>query len=91
MAAIVHIVLSYCSICIGNLPFSTTDEELAKLFSAAGTVKSAKIIRDKFSGRSKACFLLCISPRILFDMCLFQDGGTHVLFLTRARLRFALL
>ena len=38
---------------VGNLPFSTTDEELQDHFSSQGTVVSAKIIMDKFSGRSR--------------------------------------
>lgn len=38
---------------VGNLPFSTTDEELKDKFSEVGSVESAKIITDKFSGRSK--------------------------------------
>ncbi|MBU2579259.1 RNA-binding protein [Patescibacteria group bacterium] len=38
---------------VGSLPYDATDDQLAKLFSAAGTVESAKIIVDKFSGRSK--------------------------------------
>ncbi|NTV30974.1 RNA-binding protein [candidate division WWE3 bacterium] len=38
---------------IGNLPFSTTDEELMQAFSAAGEVKSAKVILDRDTGRSR--------------------------------------
>ena len=38
---------------VGSLPFSTTDDQLAQLFASAGTVASAKVIVDKFSGRSK--------------------------------------
>lgn len=38
---------------VGSLPYSTTDEELKKLFSEVGTVESATVISDKFSGRSK--------------------------------------
>lgn len=38
---------------VGSLPFSTTDDQLQELFSKAGTVESAKVILDKFSGRSK--------------------------------------
>jgi len=38
---------------IGNLSYSTTDEELKNLFSEAGSVDSANVIRDKFSGRSR--------------------------------------
>ena len=38
---------------VGGLPFSTTDEELKELFAAHGTVTSASVITDKFSGRSR--------------------------------------
>jgi cold-inducible RNA-binding protein len=38
---------------IGGLPFSSTEDELKTLFAQAGTVTSATIIIDKFSGRSK--------------------------------------
>lgn len=38
---------------VGGLPFSTTDDELAELFAAHGTVASAKVITDRDTGRSK--------------------------------------
>ena len=38
---------------VGNLPFNLTDDELRDLFSEHGTVESAAVIKDKFSGRSK--------------------------------------
>jgi len=38
---------------VGNLPYTTTEEELQSLFSEAGTVIAATIIVDKFSGRSR--------------------------------------
>ncbi|HDQ22543.1 MAG TPA: RNA-binding protein [Candidatus Uhrbacteria bacterium] len=38
---------------VGNLPYSVDDNKLAEIFSAAGTVESANVITDKFSGRSK--------------------------------------
>ena len=38
---------------VGNLPYSTTAEELKEHFAQAGTVASAIVITDKFSGRSK--------------------------------------
>jgi cold-inducible RNA-binding protein len=38
---------------VGGLPFSTTDDELKELFSAHGTVTSAKVITDRETGRSK--------------------------------------
>lgn len=38
---------------VGGLPFATTEDELREFFSKAGTVESATIIMDRFSGRSK--------------------------------------
>src|SRR3989338_5064134 len=38
---------------VGNLPFSTTGEDLKTAFSAHGTVVEASVITDKFSGRSR--------------------------------------
>ena len=38
---------------VGNLPYSVTDDSLRELFAAAGEVTDAKVIMDKFSGRSK--------------------------------------
>ena len=38
---------------VGGLPFATTDDELKELFAAHGTVTSASVITDKFSGRSR--------------------------------------
>ena len=38
---------------VGNLPYNTADADLQSMFSAAGTVKSAQVIKDRESGRSK--------------------------------------
>lgn len=38
---------------VGGLPFSTTSEELEKLFADAGTVESANVITDRMTGRSR--------------------------------------
>jgi len=38
---------------VGQLPYSTTDDELKDLFSPHGTVESAKVIMDRETGRSK--------------------------------------
>lgn len=38
---------------VGGLPFSTNDAQLNDLFSKYGTVKSATVITDKFSGQSR--------------------------------------
>lgn len=41
------------SIFVGNLPWSVTDADLEAKFSEFGTVSSARIVTDKFSGRSR--------------------------------------
>jgi len=38
---------------VGGLPYSTTEQQLSELFGAHGTVASAKIIADKFTGQSR--------------------------------------
>lgn len=38
---------------VGNLPYSTTGDDLRALFSEVGTVESAMVISDRMSGRSK--------------------------------------
>jgi RNA recognition motif-containing protein len=38
---------------VGNLPYEVTNSQLEELFAKAGTVTSADVIVDKFSGRSK--------------------------------------
>jgi RNA recognition motif-containing protein len=41
------------NIYVGNLSWSMTDDDLMNLFTQYGAVKSAKILKDKMSGRSK--------------------------------------
>ena len=41
------------NIYVGNLSWSMTDQDLSALFEQYGSVNSAKILTDKFSGRSK--------------------------------------
>ncbi len=38
---------------VGNVSYQSTDASLAAAFAAAGTVVSAKIVMDKFTGRSR--------------------------------------
>lgn len=38
---------------VGSLSYDTTDQSLADFFAQAGKVESAKVITDRFSGRSK--------------------------------------
>jgi RNA recognition motif-containing protein len=41
------------NIYVGNLSWSMTDDDLSNLFSQYGTVSSAKILKEKNTGRSK--------------------------------------
>lgn len=41
------------SIFVGNLPWSATDDELKTKFSEFGNVLSARVVTDKFSGKSR--------------------------------------
>ena len=38
---------------VGNLPYSMNNDSLAEAFAEAGTVVSAKVITDRYSGRSR--------------------------------------
>ena len=41
------------NIYVGNLSYQCNDEELRQAFSAYGEVDSARVIMDKFTGRSR--------------------------------------
>lgn len=41
------------NIYVGNLSWTMTDDDLSNLFAPYGSVSSAKILKDKVSGRSK--------------------------------------
>ena len=38
---------------VGGLPYSLTEARLQEIFAAHGTVESAKVIKDKFTGQSR--------------------------------------
>ena len=47
---------------VGNLPDSAIKQDLADKFAAYGTVKSVKLITERFSGRGKVfCFIEMMS------------------------------
>ena len=41
------------NIYVGNFTFQTTENDLRQMFEAFGAVETVKIIKDRFSGRSK--------------------------------------
>ena len=38
---------------VGNLSYATTDQELQELFAQHGTVQSANVVTDRYTGRSR--------------------------------------
>lgn len=38
---------------VGNLPYTTSEDDLRDMFAQAGTVKSVMVIKDRETGRSK--------------------------------------
>lgn len=38
---------------VGSLPYSTTEQQLTELFAQHGTVQSAKVISDRYTGQSR--------------------------------------
>ena len=38
---------------VGGLPYAATEAEVTTLFAAHGTVESARVIADKFTGQSR--------------------------------------
>ena len=46
-------IMSGTRLYVGNLSYGTNDEQLKNFFEAAGPVKSAEVVIDRASGRSK--------------------------------------
>lgn len=47
---------------VGNIPFSSTEEQLEEMFSAHGAVESVKIITDRETGRSRGFAFVEMEP-----------------------------
>ena len=65
---------------VGNLPFSTDDDELRGLFEPHGQVVSSKVITDRETGRSRGFGFIEMAnddeARTAIDkMADFQHGG----------------
>jgi len=63
---------------VGNLPYNTVDTDLESLFSQAGTVKSAQVIRDRASGRSKGFGFVEMSSKEEGTAAIEQFNGKEV-------------
>lgn len=63
---------------VGNISFNTTDQDLADLFSQAGTVSSVKIITDRETGRSKGFGFVEMSSDSEAQSAIEKFNGTEV-------------
>ncbi|MFH7319678.1 RNA recognition motif domain-containing protein [Desulfurivibrio sp. D14AmB] len=48
---------------VGNLAYSMTETELSEMFAPYGTINSAAIINDRYSGQSKGFAFVEMSTR----------------------------
>ncbi|MDK2821026.1 MAG: hypothetical protein PWP31_991 [Clostridia bacterium] len=75
---------------VGNLPWATTEEELAKAFSNHGEVVSARIITDRQTGRSRGFGFVEVNDEDADRMIEAMNGselGNRVLTVNEARER----
>jgi len=61
---------------VGNLPFRTTEQELANLFEQVGPVESVSIITDRETGRSKGFGFVSMASADA-DKAIAQLNGTQ--------------
>ena len=63
---------------VGNLAFQTTSEELQELFAQAGTVKSASVVEDRETGRSRGFAFVEMSSDAEAAAAIEQFNGREV-------------
>lgn len=63
---------------VGNLSYSTTDEDLQEAFAAYGTVASCSVVKDKFSGDSKGFGFVEMPSNAEADTAIKALNGTTV-------------
>ena len=63
---------------VGNLPYSLNDAGLQELFAEIGEVVEAKVIVDKFSGRSKGFGFVTMKDDALADKAIEAMNGKEI-------------
>ena len=61
---------------VGNLPWSTTDDDLRELFAPVGQTQSATVITDRETGRSRGFGFVELENE-LADQAISQLNGTE--------------
>jgi RNA recognition motif-containing protein len=61
---------------VGGLPYSAVEEDLENLFAASGTVTSAAVVTDKYTGQSKGFGFVEMSTDAEADAAISSLNGT---------------
>jgi RNA recognition motif-containing protein len=60
---------------VGNLSYSTTEDDLRTLFTEAGTVTSVALIKDRDSGQSKGFAFIEMSTQVEAEKAISMFNG----------------
>ena len=60
---------------VGNLSYSTTEDDLKALFAGAGTVSSVALIKDRDSGQSKGFAFVEMSTQVESEKAISMFNG----------------
>ncbi|MFH1183578.1 MAG: RNA-binding protein [Chloroflexota bacterium] len=63
---------------VGNLSYSTTEDDLRTLFTEAGTVSSVALIKDRDSGQSKGFAFIEMSTQVEAEKAISMFNGRMV-------------
>ncbi len=63
---------------VGGLPYSVTEDRLEGLFAEHGTVESARVITDKFTGRSRGFGFVEMSSQEEAQQAIDKLNGTDL-------------
>jgi RNA recognition motif-containing protein len=63
---------------VGGLPYTVTDGRLEEIFQAHGTVASAKVIADKFTGQSRGFGFVEMSSGLEAQSAISALNGTQL-------------
>jgi RNA recognition motif-containing protein len=63
---------------VGGLPYSVTEGQLQEIFSAHGTVESANVISDKFTGQSRGFGFVEMSSSSEAQKAIESLNGTQI-------------
>ena len=66
------------NIYVGNLSATTTEDRLKAIFTAFGEIENVKLIKDRFSGRTKGYGFVEMPSNSEADVAIKALNGNHV-------------